>query len=70
MSVSEEYRNNARQCFTLAHETCSPESYVHWLDTACLWFDLARHSEEHEMISDSALLHDTGSNIGCAGELA
>jgi hypothetical protein len=45
MEVSEEFRKNAPQCFTLAHETRSPESYAHWLDLACLWFDLARHAE-------------------------
>jgi len=45
MEVSEEFRKNAQQCFTLAHETRSPESYTHWLDMACLWFDLARHAE-------------------------
>ena len=45
MEVPEEFRKNARQCFTLAHETPSPENYAHWLDMACLWFDLARHAE-------------------------
>jgi hypothetical protein len=54
MAVSEEFRKNAQQCFTLAHETRSPESYVRWLDMACLWFDLARHAEDREMISGSA----------------
>ena len=59
MEVSEEFRKNAQQCFTLAHETRSPESYVHWLDMACLWFDLARHAEERRMTSGGALLPDT-----------
>ena len=45
MGVSEEFHKNAQRCFTLAHETRSPESYAHWLDMACLWFDLARHAE-------------------------
>jgi hypothetical protein len=45
MEASKEFRKNAQQCFTLAHETRSPESYARWLDMACLWFDLARHAE-------------------------
>ena len=45
MEVSEEFRKNAQQCFTLAHETPSLENYAHCLDMACLWFDLARHAE-------------------------
>ena len=58
MEISQEFRKNAHQCLTLAHEAYSLESRAHWMEMARLWFALAGHAEEREASSGSALLND------------
>jgi hypothetical protein len=50
VELSEQWRIKAADCLRLSREANTLESQNHWLSMAELWFRMARHVEDREVI--------------------
>jgi hypothetical protein len=50
LELSDEFRNNARNCLRFSQEANSLEAQGYWIAMAQLWFDLATNAEERKSI--------------------
>jgi hypothetical protein len=51
LELSDEFRNNARNCLRFSQEANSLEAQGYWIAMAQLWFDLATNAEERKTIN-------------------
>jgi hypothetical protein len=52
LELSDEFRNNARNCLRFSQEANSLEAQGYWIAMAQLWFDLATNAEERKTIKN------------------
>lgn len=52
LSLGEEYRRNALECFRRAQDAPTLGDRTAWLSMAQLWLQFARHAEDQEAMDD------------------